>query len=287
MSPVPTRHSTRFSRVCRWPTIVVALILVVAVIATTSDTSAKLLPETYAQVSPTTPQTAPESRASQSSPLDQPLNWLYEAKRTHDALRDYSCLLIQQERINGTLQPASTIVFKYRARPFSVNMRWLGPQKLKGQEVSFVYGKNRNKMRVKSVGVLKRRFFVSIDPNDSRVKKFTRHSIYEAGIGTIINRTIRDWQYERKLGKTDVKVAQYNFNKRPCIRIETTRKVRYKNMYAYRSVLYLDKETKLPVRNENYSWPRQGGPAGGDLMEIFSFINFQYNSGLGDDDFDR
>jgi hypothetical protein len=52
-------------------------------------------------------------------------------------------------------------------------------------------------------------------------------------------------------------------------------------------VLYLDKEAKLPVRAENYDWPRQGGPAAGELMEQVSFTNLRWNLGLTDKEFNK
>jgi hypothetical protein len=45
-------------------------------------------------------------------------------------------------------------------------------------------------------------------------------------------------------------------------------------------VIYFDKETWLPVRTESYDWPRQGGPAEGELLECFSYIDMRPNVGL-------
>ena len=52
-------------------------------------------------------------------------------------------------------------------------------------------------------------------------------------------------------------------------------------------MIYLEKESKLPIRLENYDWPRQGGPAGGELLEMFSYINIAWNTGLKDADFNK
>ena len=45
------------------------------------------------------------------------------------------------------------------------------------------------------------------------------------------------------------------------------------------------KESKLPIRLENYDWPVQGGTEGGELLETFSYVNLRFNVGLKDADF--
>ena len=53
----------------------------------------------------------------------------------------------------------------------------------------------------------------------------------------------------------------------------------------YRTVLYLEKQSKLPIRLENYDFPRQGTPPEGELLEMFSYANLQFNTGLRDEEF--
>jgi Protein of unknown function (DUF1571) len=222
------------------------------------------------------------------NPLDQPLAWLQEAKRNYTAVQDYACTLVSRETVRGVLKDENVISFKMRTQPFSVSMRWLAPKKLQGQEVCFVWGKNNNKMRVHSTTLGARiAGFVSIDTNDPRVMEHSRHTIVEAGIGNLIEQTAKTWDTERKANKTQVKVAEYTYNNRRCYRIETTRAERRPEHYCYRSVLYLDKDSKLPVRNENYDWPRAGGSTDGELMEMYSYVDLRFNVGLSDQDFNR
>ena len=222
------------------------------------------------------------------SPLDEPLSWMEEARKNFANVKDYTCTLVTRERVRGVLGEENVIVFKSRIQPFSVNMRWLAPRKQQGQEVCFVLGRNGNRMRVHSTGLgSKVAGFVTVDVNDPRVFEHTRHTIYEAGLGNLIEATIKHWELERRLGKTDVKVAEYDYDNRRCYRIENTRHERHPQIYAHRSVLYIDKESKLPVRNENYDWPRQGGNPGGELMEMFSFVNLRFNVGLTDREFNK
>jgi hypothetical protein len=229
----------------------------------------------------------PTTKVDQS-PLDQPLGWLHDAKRNYAVVKDYTCTLVSHEKVRGVLQDESIMYMKMKSQPYSIYMKWIAPKKYQGQEVAFVLGKNNNKMRVKSNVVLAKKLgFMSIDPNDPRVLEHSRHNILEAGIGNMIEQTIKYWTVERAFDKSQVKTGEYMYNQRNCIRVEVTRTEANPNFPYYRTVLYLDKDSKLPIRVENYEWARPGGPAEGDLAEMFSYVNLQFNVGLKDDDFNK
>ncbi len=97
---------------------------------------------------PATNAPPPPPAREAASALDQPLQWLQEARKSYAGIRDYTCTLLKQERMRGRLQDQNIIVMKFRAQPFSVYMRWLSPQPSAGQEVAFIYGRNNNQMRV-------------------------------------------------------------------------------------------------------------------------------------------
>jgi len=222
------------------------------------------------------------------SELDQPLALLQEAKRNYAVVKDYTCHLVSQERVRGKLEDKNIIDFRLKTEPFSVSMRWLAPKSAVGQEVVFVAGKNNNKMRVKSNKLgTKIIGFISIDPNDPRVLEHSRHTIVEAGIGNMIEQNLRHWEIARKAGKTKVEMSEATYNGRKCICIEVTAKEQGPQNYCYRSVIYLEEKSKLPMRLENYDWPRQGGERGGDLIKSFSYIDLRFNVGLKDEEFNK
>lgn len=232
------------------------------------------------------PPPAPDPNAPR--PLDQAIVWMQEAKRNHGAVKDYTCTLISREQVRGKLLEENVVQMKFRVAPFSVYMRWLAPSNSKGQEVCYVHGKNNNQMRVHSTGIFKGiAGFVSIDVNDPRVAEHSRHTIVEAGIGHMIDQTLRNWEVDRKFNRTETRIAEYDYDNRRCLRIENIRAERRQEYYAHRSVLYLDKESKLPIRNENYDWPRPGGPATGELLESYSYAGLRFNVGLTDRDFNK
>jgi hypothetical protein len=199
--------------------------------------------------------------------LDEALAHLHEARRNFTAVKDYACTLVSQERVRGKLEEQNVMQFKMKTEPFSVHMRWLAPKKSAGQEVAFILGKNNNKMRVKSNVIGGKLIgFISIDPNDPRVLQHSNHNILEAGIGNMIEQNIRHWDLARRVGKSKAALSETKFNGRDCIRIEVTAKERTPQCYCYRSVIFLEKNSKFPIRLENYDWPREGGARGGDLI---------------------
>lgn len=244
---------------------------------------------TYVQGQGTAPPAVVQVNAPGANAFEQPLGWLLEARRNFTAVQDYTCTLIKRENINGILSEEHFIDAKFRTQPFSVYMRWLAPSKFYNQEVAFVLGRNNNKMRVHSTkGLIKGAVgFVSVDLNDRRVMEQTRHTIYEAGIGNLIEQAVRYMEAEKQLGKAQLRINEVSYDKRACLRVEIIRTERRQQYDYYRTVLFLDKEAKLPIRAENYDWPRQGGTADGDLMEQVSFTSLRWNVGLTDREFNK
>ena len=207
-----------------------------------------------------TPHAISQDVKTPASSLDQPLAFMYEARKAYSGVRDYTCTLVKQESLAANPE-VNIIHLKFRDQPFSVYMRWLSPAKFKNQEVAYFHGKNRNQLRVHAKGFFKGiAGFVSVDVNDPRVRECSRHNIYEAGIGYVIEKTIQHWEAEKKTGKIQAKVEEYEYNNRRCYRVETVETERRTDAYCYRSVLYIDQESKLPIRNENYGWPRWAAP---------------------------
>jgi hypothetical protein len=226
---------------------------------------------------PAGPAAAPRPAAS---PMDEPIRIVTQAREAYAQVRDYSCVLVKRERVGAQLPPDNVILMNVRTRPFSVYLRWQEPRDVAGQEVCYVAGRNNGQMRVRSAGALGVVGFVSLDPNDPRARKNSRHSITEAGIGNVIERFSAGWEGERRLNLTQVRIGEYEYNKRRCTRVETIHPAR-KEFLHYRSVVYFDQQNRLPIRVECYDWPRaQGDP--GQLIEVFSFVNLRLNVGLSD-----
>jgi hypothetical protein len=225
--------------------------------------------------------------ANTASPLDEPIRLITEAKKAMADVKDYSCVLVKKERMGDKAPVENVIALKVRAEPFSVNLRWVEPKALAGQEACYVAGKNDGKMRVKSAGLLGNLGFLSLDADDARAKATSKHAISESGLANLIEQFAAGWEKDRKLNLTKVRLGDYEFNKRKCTRVEATQSENPNNQFLFqRCVVFFDKETHLPIRVECYDWSAKEGQPG-ELVEMFSYVNLRLNVGLGDDVFNH
>ncbi len=92
---------------------------------------------------------------------------------------------------------------------------------------------------------------------------------------------------ERKIDQTRARVGTYDYAKRRCTRVEMIHDNNADGKFKhYRNVVYFDQKTNLPIRVENYDWPRTPGDPG-ELIEIFSYVNMRLNVDLADSVFNR
>jgi len=246
--------------------------------------------ETIAIQVPSAPQPMADGASPPASghPLDEPLQLIARARQVFSGVRDYTCTLIKQERISEQLTPVHVITMMVRNEPFSVYLKWHQPKAQVGQEACYVAGRNGGQMRAKSPGLLGTVGFVSVDPADPRARKTSNHLITEAGIANLLSRFEGRWKKEYGLNKTQVRIGEYEYNQRRCTRVETIHPENIPGAFhCYRSVLYFDKQLQIPIRVECYNWPHQGGPPGGDLLEVYSYTNLRLNVGLPDSVFNK
>jgi hypothetical protein len=233
---------------------------------------------------------APETTArpaKEASPMDEPLALIAQARKAYTEVQDYSCTLIKRERLDGQAKPTESVIqMAVRARPFSVHLRWREPRELVGQEACYVEGRHNGRMRVRAAGALGALGFITLEPNDPRARRNSRHAITEAGIGNLIESYAGHWEEERQLNQTVVHLATYEYNRRRCVRVETVHPNNNGRFAFYRSVVYFDKETYLPVRVECYDWPRYDGDKG-EVVEVYSYANLRINIGLDDAHFNK
>jgi hypothetical protein len=195
-------------------------------------------------------------------------------------VRDYSCRLVQRERVGDKLPPETAMSMEVQTQPFSVHLKWLEPRSMAGQEAIYVADRNAGKMRVRGAGLLGAVGFITLDADDARARRSSRHNITEAGLGNLIAQFAAGWPREAAHGGVEVHIDDFNFANRACTRVETIHAANPDGFFLFsRSVVYFDKGTHLPVRVENYSWPTHSGePA--ELLEEYSYLNLRLNPGL-------
>lgn len=226
----------------------------------------------------------PPPPAPTQPPGDQAGQLLLEAKASFARVRDYMGTLVKEERVNGQLQPEQYVEIRVRQQPFSIFLKWQGPKPFVGQEAMFVAGRNDNKLRAKGTGLAAIAGYVSLDPRDPRALAQSRHVITETGIGNLIETISRNVELERRFpaNVVQVKFADFAFQGKPCTCMETTHLVNNGQFYAYRTLVFFDKDLKVPVRFEAYDWPVPGGNPKGEKLEVYSYINLKFNVGLTD-----
>lgn len=216
--------------------------------------------------------------------FDQAQQLLSEAKVSFGRVKDYSGVLVKEEKINGQLLPEQYIEFKIRPEPFSVALKWNAPKALQGQEAMYVMGRNENRLKAKSAGFAAIAGFISLDLRDPRITSQNRHTITETGIGYLIDSTMKNLENDRRFpaNVVQVKFADYAFQGKPHLCMETTHSVNNGQFPYYRTLVFFDKDLRMPVRFEGYDWPVQGGNPKGEKLEVYSYINLKFNTGVTD-----
>jgi hypothetical protein len=105
-------------------------------------------------------------------------------------LESYIARFRRREVVDGKDQAEECITLKYRGEPWSVDMKWLKPDDIKGREVLYVKGHYENKLHI----VVEKKKLVmggtklSFDLNNPLVRDGSRHDITAAGIHEFVRR---------------------------------------------------------------------------------------------------
>jgi len=213
------------------------------------------------------------------SPREQALRLLGEARQAYQSVQDYRCTLAMREQVGGQLQSEQIMAMEFRGQPFSVHFRWQQPASKIGQEVFYVAGKNRGKMRVRPAGGLGSLVrFLSVSPNSASVRENSRHTITEAGLGNMLEQFCRAWE-QKTAEEVEVLLSDAIVDGKPCRRLEVRLVGSEESADWRRSVLFIEQEARLPLRVEYYD-PQ------GELLEESTYLNLRINMGLADESFE-
>ncbi len=202
-------------------------------------------------------------------------------------VRDYTATLVKQERVGGQLRPPEICEIKVRNRPFSVYMKFLSPDSLKGQEVIYVEGANDGKLIGHAgSGLMALAGAKWLDPKGTLAMMGQRYPITELGLANLVRRLIEVGQHDMKFGECDAwRNDDAKVGDRPCILFTVQHPVRRRDFLFHIARIFVDKELMLPLRYEAYDWPaRPGDPP--PLLESYTYTNLKLNPGLTNADFD-
>jgi hypothetical protein len=241
--------------------------------------------------------TAARAESSSEHPLMPTMRLAYDAlERMNREVKDYTCILVKRERVAGRLLPHEHIAMSLREAqvragrvvvPFSVYLRFLGPEELRGREVLYVEGRNQGKMIAKNGGPRFSYVTTVVHPESDLALDRNRYPITEIGIKNLIRRLIENGR--RLLGNARCDVNYYTgakINDRMCTVIEVRNRVRRDEDEFWLARIFVDDQLQLPVRYVAYDWPedeRDEPP----LIEEYTYLNLKLNPGLSDWDFDH
>jgi hypothetical protein len=234
-----------------------------------------------------TPDATDETATPVEHPLKGAIRFAQTALDAMEDVRDYECVMKKRERINGELQ-TQVMFMRFREEPFSVYFKFGDPNP--GREVLYVEGENDGRMLAhEGEGAPVRALFgtVSLPVDGPEALKNSRHVITDSGFRNSLTMLIGQWEKESAYAEINV---QYYPDARlgdiACRVVEVSHPQPRRQFPFHISRLYLDAETNLPVRVENYGWPEQ---TGGDpvLIEEYTYVKLRTNVGLEDRHFDR
>jgi len=223
---------------------------------------------------------------AEEHPLMPTLRWADQGLRNMEKIEDYSAVVAKRERLNGTVGDYEYMFVKVRHQPFSVYMYFLGPPKLKGQEVVYVEGQNNGNIFAHGTGLRAKFGTVSLKPTGVVAMRGQRYPITELGIKNLIRRLLEVGQQDAQYGECEVKFLKgAKIKDRQCTCIQVVHPVPRRNFLFHLARIFVDDEFNMPIRYEAYDWPKTAGDPP-ELIEEYTYMDLKLNNGFTDADFD-
>ncbi|MGQ0637691.1 MAG: DUF1571 domain-containing protein [Planctomycetaceae bacterium] len=219
-------------------------------------------------------------------PLDDVIDFAQEAREAVEQVKDYTATFSKKELV-GNRMIQQTMEMKFRREPFSVYFHFRSGNEA-GREVIYVAGANRGNLVVHEVGIKALAGTVSLRPNDPKAMEENRYPITRVGIINMLETAFSIWESEKKVDPSGVDVKFFpdaRLGQTACKAVQITHPNQQRDLKFHQSIVYFDKQTKLPVRAERYDWPRRTGEKP-RLIEEYTYSNLRTNVGLTDADFD-
>ncbi|QJW97422.1 DUF1571 domain-containing protein [Frigoriglobus tundricola] len=211
---------------------------------------------------------------------------LGDAQTALGKLRDYSCTFTRQEMVKDKIGAEQVAEMKVRTKPVGVYVRFARPSEVAGMEVAYSAARKTMKMRYRPAGAAGAKGFHSIDLDDEKFLAANRHPVTEWTMAAVLDRISAATAREKTLNNpVEVYAGEYQFAGKNVTRYEVLTRRQHAFRYAYRMLIYVDKDTKMLVRYEAYDQPKSGA-AVGDLLEAYSFTDMKANPGVGESTFD-
>ncbi|HUQ71828.1 MAG TPA: DUF1571 domain-containing protein [Planctomycetaceae bacterium] len=216
-------------------------------------------------------------------PLVPALEHAYAARQKLAAVADYEAVFSKQEHI-GRRMRATSMKMKVREEPFSVYLHYVTPHA--GREVIYVAGRNNGMLLAHEAGLKSIAGTVPLAPDSEDAMDGNKYPVTMIGMKNLLEQIITQWEAESQFGES---VVQYRPDSKlggvPCKVIETSHPTPRKQFKFQMTRLFIDEQTGLPIRVEQYAFPQtpEGKPP---LIEEYTYTKIRTNIGLTDRDFD-
>jgi hypothetical protein len=273
-----------------WRTVCLGILLFASIRASAADDTQASKPVDNASVpavdlatSADEVRTAATTEVPTQHPLFPPIQLAKKSLQAMESLTDYEATFVKEERVNGNLV-TQTMQIRLRESPFSVYLLYGGDDA--GREILYVQGQNNNQLHAHEGRGLKSLVgTVSLAADGVEALQGNRYPITQIGMRRMLETVLTQWQQETLYGEIDVRFyPDARLGGRPCQVIESTHPHPRRQFKFHLTRLFIDSESKLPVRVEQYGFPlRPGGTP--VLEELYSYSNIRANVGLTDRDF--
>ncbi|MFQ5733986.1 MAG: DUF1571 domain-containing protein [Planctomycetaceae bacterium] len=223
--------------------------------------------------------------------LDPYIRMAQGSRKSLDKVADYVATFVKMEVVNGKAY-ANTMQMKFREKPFSVYLYFRKAHL--GRQVLYAAGKNGNMLLAKEAGIGALAGTVALKPGSPRALKEGLFPITRIGMANMLDGVIAQWKAERTFANIKVTYFPNASLKRPdktlkpieCKVLQSVNPNRGPRVKYSITRLYIDKKTNLPVRVEQYGFPKRPGDRP-PLLAEYTYWNVRTNVGLKDIDFDR
>ena len=228
---------------------------------------------------------AQQPPAQGQHPLDPEIERARERLATMKRdIQDYSCVFTKRERVQGKLLDYEQIFLRVRHEPFSVYMYFMGPENVKGQQVTYVTGQNNGKLIAQPVGLKGIGGPYHLDPKGAFAMEGQRYPIMMTGFVNLTEQLINEGIRDRVHPQCTVK---YYKGAKVDDRVCTVTEIEHPQLphfQYHKARIFVDDELDVPIRFESYLWPTTpGGPP--QLLEDYTYSNLKFNNGFADADF--
>jgi hypothetical protein len=215
--------------------------------------------------------------------MQRAIDFTRDSREAMANIKDYTAVFTKREVVGNRLT-TQVMDMKFRQEPFSVYFGFRGPEA--GREVIYVHGANNGNMLVHDTGINALAGTIALPPTSPQVMKESRYPITRAGCLSMLDAVLKQFEAEARYEGSVVKFyPNAKLGEVPCQVVEVTHPQQARQFRFYRTRLYVDRQTRIPVRVEQYGWPRspQQQPP---IIEEYTYANVRTNVGLTARDFD-